>query len=57
MKKLDKVTDLFKLKIKIDKTACPNVVLNGLTFSGGSDSVSNGMKPSDDNALGSNNIK
>ena len=57
MKKLDKVTDLFKLKIKIDKTECPGAVLNGLTFSGGSDSVSNGMKPSDNNALGSDNTK
>ena len=51
------MSDLFKLKIKIDKTACPSVVLNGVSFSGGSDGVANGMKPSDDNALGSNNVK
>ena len=48
---------MFILKIKIDKTDCPNAVLNALTFSGGSDSVSNGMKPADNNALGSDNIK
>lgn len=51
LKKLDSLPDLFKLKIKIDKTLCSGSTLTSLVFTG-SDSIADKLKPDDDRALG-----
>ena len=48
---------MYKIKIKIDKTGCPTKSLDSLAFTGGSDSIANSLKPGDDSALGSDNVK
>lgn len=55
MKKLDSLTDLFKLKIKIDKTACKSATLTSVVFTG-SDSIADALKPDDDRSLGGKDI-
>lgn len=51
MKKLDSLTDLFKLKVKIDKTRCSGATLTSVVFTG-SDSIADDLKPDDDLSLG-----